>query len=200
MIARARTLTIMLIGVSATVSPQLADRPPWLIWNASSSVPIGLYAVESIGALRAEDLVVIKPPEPLASFLADGGYLPRGVPLVKHVAALAGQSACRKGLTVSVDSVTVGEAHERDSRGRPLPVWQGCRVIAVGEVFLMNTLSADSLDGRYFGPLPAASIVGRAAPLWTHRTPGAVPPAPELRRSASNRRLIAAGCLHAGEE
>ena len=30
----------------------------------------------------------------------------------------------------------------------------------------MNPQSADSLDGRYFGPLPAASIVGRAIPLW----------------------------------
>ena len=84
---------------------------------------------------------------------------------LKHVAALAGQSVCRNGLTVSVDSVTVGEARERDSRGRPLPFWQGCRVIAVGEVFLMNARSADSLDGRYFGPLPAASIVGRADSL-----------------------------------
>jgi len=31
----------------------------------------------------------------------------------------------------------------------------------------MNRQSALSLDGRYFGPLPAASIVGRAIPLWT---------------------------------
>ena len=170
MIARARTLAIMLIGVSATVSPGPADRPPWLIWNASASVPIGLYAIHTVSALRVGDLVVVKPPEPLASFLADRGYLPRGVPLVKHVAALPGQFVCRNGLTVSVDAVTVGEARERDSRGRPLPVWQGCRVIAVGEVFLMNARSANSLDGRYFGPLPAASIIGRAASLWTHRT------------------------------
>jgi conjugative transfer signal peptidase TraF len=166
MIAGARTLAIMLIGVSATVLPGLADRSPWLVWNASASVPIGLYAIH----LRVGDLVVIKPPEPLASFLADRNYLPRGVPLVKHVAALAGQSVCRNGLTVSVNAVTVGEARERDSRGRPLPSWRGCRVIALGQVFLMNALSADSLDGRYFGPLPGASIVGRAAPLWTHRT------------------------------
>ena len=103
MIARGRTLAIMLIGVSATVSPGLADRPPWLIWNASASVPIGLYAIHTVGALQVGDLVVIKPPEPLASFLADRGYLPRGLPLVKHVAALPGQSVCRNGLTVSVD-------------------------------------------------------------------------------------------------
>jgi conjugative transfer signal peptidase TraF len=160
----------MLIGVSATVSPRLADRSPWPIWNASASVPIGLYAIHTVGALRVGDLVVIKPPEPLASFLADRGYLPHGVPLVKHVAALPGQSVCRDGLTVSVSSVTVAEARERDSRARPLPSWQGCRVIAVGQVFLMNARSADSLDGRYFGPLSAVSIVGRAIPLWIHRT------------------------------
>jgi conjugative transfer signal peptidase TraF len=170
MIAGARTLAIMLIGVSAAVSPGLAERPPWLIWNASASVPIGLYAIHAVGTLRVGNLVVIKPPEPLASFLADRGYLPRDVPLVKHVAALPGQSVCRNALTVSVDAVAVAEARERDSRGRPLPSWQGCRVIALGEVFLMNAQSADSLDGRYFGPLPGASIVGRAAPLWTHRT------------------------------
>ena len=39
-----------------------------------------------------------------------------------------------------------------------------------GEVFLMNPQSANSLDGRYFGPLPAASIVGRAIPLWVNQT------------------------------
>ena len=64
MIARARTLAIMLIGVSATVSPGPADRPPWLIWNASASVPIGLYAIHTVSALRVGDLVVVKPPEP----------------------------------------------------------------------------------------------------------------------------------------
>ena len=61
----------------------------------------------------------------------------------------------------------MGDARERDSHGRALPVWQGCRVVAEGEVFLMNRQSADSFDGRYFGPLPATTIVGRADPLWT---------------------------------
>jgi type IV secretory pathway protease TraF len=45
-----------------------------------------------------------------------------------------------------------------------LPVWQGCRVVAAGEVFLMKQQSDDS---RYFGPLSAAAIVGQAEPLWT---------------------------------
>ena len=92
------------------------------------------------------------------------------MPLLKHVAALAGQTVCRIGRSVTVDAIEMGEAHERDSRNRALPVWQGCRVIATGDVFLMNPQSTDSLDGRYFGPLPAASVVGRAIPLWVNQT------------------------------
>ncbi|NJO35955.1 MAG: S26 family signal peptidase, partial [Rhodospirillales bacterium] len=35
------------------------------------------------------------------------------------------------------------------------------------EVFLLMEGVADSFDGRYFGPVPTASIIGRLAPLWT---------------------------------
>ena len=52
-------------------------------------------------------------------------------------------------------------------RGNPLPVWRGCRVVAEGELFLMNGQVRDSLDGRYFGPLPASAVIGRAIPLYT---------------------------------
>ncbi|RUV53924.1 S26 family signal peptidase, partial [Mesorhizobium sp. M5C.F.Ca.IN.020.14.1.1] len=45
--------------------------------------------------------------------------------------------------------------------------WQGCRTLAEDEVFLMNWDAADSLDSRYFGPLPASSITARAIPIWT---------------------------------
>ena len=56
---------------------------------------------------------------------------------------------------------------DRDRRGRPLPVWQGCRLVANGELFLMNWQVRDSLDGRYLGPLPATAVIGRATPLYT---------------------------------
>ena len=94
-------------------------------------------------------------------------YLPRGVPLLKHVAALGGQRVCRVGAAVSIDGVTVGEALGHDRRGRPLPVWQGCTVLAADQVFLFNADRPDSLDGRYFGPLSRTTIVGRAQPIWT---------------------------------
>src|SRR3546814_14005983 len=62
----------------------------------------------------------------------------------------------------------MGDALEHDRRGRPLPIWTGCRLVADGELFLMNWQVRDSLDGRYFGPLPANSVIGRATPLNTH--------------------------------
>jgi type IV secretory pathway protease TraF len=31
----------------------------------------------------------------------------------------------------------------------------------------MNSQSADSLDGRYFGVLSTTAIIGQAEPLWT---------------------------------
>jgi type IV secretory pathway protease TraF len=82
---------------------------------------------------------------------------------------LPGQTVCRRGLTLSVDNVDIGQARERDSQGRPLPVWQGCQVVADGEIFLMNARSAVSLDGRYFGMLQVTAIMGRAEPLWVSR-------------------------------
>ena len=120
-----------------------------------------------MGALDLTDLVAVDAPEPLATFLSDGGYLPRGVPLLKRVAALPGQRVCRTGLAITVDGVPLGDALDRDRRGRQLPVWQGCRSVADGELFLMNWQVRDSLDGRYFGPLPASAVIGRATPLYT---------------------------------
>ena len=106
-------------------------------------MPTGLYRLQPIGELFVTELVAVEPPEPLATFLADRRYLPRGVPMLKRVLALPKQTVCRDNLTITVDSIEIGEARERDSSGRSLPVWQGCRVVADGEVFLMNWQSAE---------------------------------------------------------
>ncbi len=169
MTGRAAMLVATVFGVCAVALPLAIDPTPRLIWNASASVPIGLYIVGPATQLQIDDLAVVRPPEDVAAFLADGGYLPRGVPLLKRVLALHDQTVCRIGRTITVDSIAVGDARERDSRGRTLPLWLGCRVIAEGDVFLMNRQSADSFDGRYFGPLPVASVVRRAKPLWIAR-------------------------------
>ncbi len=155
------------IAMLATGVLTLFHPAPRLIWNATASTPIGLYALHPIGQLHAQELVAARPPEPIASYLADGGFLPKGVLLLKHVEALPGQTVCRSGDVVTVDHVEVGTALRRDHLGRPLPRWSGCRTLRPGQIFLMNPAVPDSLDGRYFGPFPVTSIVARAVPLWT---------------------------------
>ncbi|MDA9473383.1 peptidase S26 [Bradyrhizobium sp. CCBAU 65884] len=155
------------IAMLAVAGLAFVHPAPRLIWNATASTPIGLYALHPVGELRALQLVAVRLPEPIATFLADGGFLPRGVPLLKYVMALPGQTVCRSGDTVTVDAVDVGAAHDRDHLGRPLPRWSGCTALQPGEVFLMNPTVPDSLDGRYFGSLPVTTIVARAVPLWT---------------------------------
>ncbi len=155
------------VGVGAITFTAIGTRPPRLIWNASASVPIGLYRVHPDARPEVADLVVVRPPEALAWFLAKGGYLPRNVRLLKRIAALPGQQVCRTGTAITVDGVPFGDALARDRRGRALPVWQGCTTLTNDQVFLMNPERRDSLDGRYFGPVPRESIVGQASPIWT---------------------------------
>jgi conjugative transfer signal peptidase TraF len=165
---RGQLTTIALtFGAVALVISTMGAAAPSYIWNASSSVPIGLYRLQPADRLVVTELVAAQPPEPLASFLDLNGYLPIGIPMLKRVLALPGQTVCRKGLLISVDAIEMGEALSRDKRGRPLPVWQGCRVVGTGELFLMNWQSEGSLDGRYFGLVPQSSVIGKALPVWT---------------------------------
>jgi len=159
---------ILATGFAALMAgASILFRPaPKLVWNASASVPVGLYAIHPIDVVHSGELVLVLPPETVARYLDKRGYLARGVPILKHVIALQGQSVCRIGRTITVDGMTVGDALDRDRQGRDLPAWQGCRIVAHGEMFLMNRRSDASFDGRYFGPLPASTIVGRATPLW----------------------------------
>ncbi|WP_316189619.1 S26 family signal peptidase [Bradyrhizobium sp. SZCCHNS1054] len=141
--------------------------PLRLVWNASASVPIGLYTLAPAPDLEIGDLVAVLPDKPLADFMVERGYIGRGVPLLKRVMALPGHQVCRTGRAITVDHVPLGEALDRDRLGRPLPVWQGCRKIAQDEFFLMNPDVPDSLDGRYFGPIPACAVIGTATPIYT---------------------------------
>lgn len=159
MMTAAAALGIAIAGVVPTV--------PRLVWNASASVPIGFYTVAPTDRIEVPDLVAVMQPEPIASFIVERGYVARNVPLLKRVIGLPGQRVCREGRAITVDGVPLGEARDHDSLGRDLPVWQGCRVIAEGEVFLMNPDVGDSLDGRYFGPFPASAVIGHAIPLFT---------------------------------
>ncbi len=162
-----RSIVLTLLASCAIASTFVTTHDPLLVWNASASVPIGLYAVQPIGKLAVTNLVVARPPEALEDWLAERRYLAKGALLIKRVAALPGQRVCRNRRTVIVDGIEMAVAQERDHAGRPLPVWNGCHSVAEDQVFLINWDEPSSLDGRYFGTIPSEKLIGRAVPLWT---------------------------------
>ncbi len=109
-------------------------------------------------------MLVQLPPEAM-SLAAQRGYLPANVPLLKTVAAMAPQLVCMFGDQVRIDGELVARHMRWDQQGRALPSWQACRRLVDGELFLLSTTSPESFDSRYFGPVSADTVIGRAQPL-----------------------------------
>ncbi|ABD24810.1 conjugal transfer protein precursor [Novosphingobium aromaticivorans DSM 12444] len=164
---RRRTIIVAALAAGlAMASLALPARRP-LVWNVTHSVPTGLYWIGDKDALAVGDRVAIEPPAAVRQLLADRGYLPIGVPLLKRVAAVSGQRVCRFRHGITIDSQLVALALASDRLGRPLPAWNGCNVLGPGEIFTLNPGEPASFDGRYFGSLPVNAVIGRAIPVWT---------------------------------
>ena len=158
------------VVVAATLATLTMPVSRYALWNATASVPTGLYAIRGKASLHVGERVAVEPPPALRRLLATRGYLPAGIPLIKRIAAVSGQRVCRFGYGVTIDGDFAGVARARDRLGRPLPGWFGCRMLLTGELFVMNPAAPDSFDGRYFGTLQVADVIGRATPVWTDET------------------------------
>ncbi|RTM09962.1 MAG: S26 family signal peptidase [Hyphomicrobiales bacterium] len=154
------------IGLGLILITAFAKPVPLLVWNASASAPVGLYRLGR-GAARTGDFVLVRMPKMIGQLADQRGYLPRGVPLVKRVAALPGEHVCAFNDAIIIGGKIAARRLKTDSKGRRLPWWNECRPLASDKVFLINGAAPDSFDSRYFGPVPAENIVGRLVPLWT---------------------------------
>jgi conjugative transfer signal peptidase TraF len=174
-----RTLVMAGIVAAATLATLTVPVSHYAVWNATASVPTGLYAIRGTASLHVGERIAIEPPPELRRLLAERHYLPVGVPLLKRIAAVRGQRVCRFAHGITIDGHYVGAARARDRLGRPLPVWAGCHVLRIGELFVMNPAAPGSFDGRYFGMLRLADVIGRATPVWAMATMSGSPiPAP----------------------
>jgi len=163
---RLALLGVAALAVSAFGYRTIARPMPFVIYNASASAPLGFYRRVD-GPIRRGDFVLARLPETVARFAAARDYLPLSVPVVKRVAALAGDITCAESGTILINGQVVTEALTADRQGRALPSWQGCRTLAPDDVFLLMKDIPASFDGRYFGPIQTSAIMGRLVPLWT---------------------------------
>ncbi len=151
---------------TAALGTLLWPPRPALLWNASASSPVGLYRVSPANGLGVGDLVVAWAPPEARRLGAERHYLPGNVPLVKRVAAVAGDRVCAAGEAVFVNGRLETLRRERDPGGRPMPRWTGCETLGEGDLFLLAPDVPQGFDGRYFGISRPHQIVGRARLIW----------------------------------
>jgi conjugative transfer signal peptidase TraF len=163
---RVRLLACGLAGLASIAIASALPRVPLLVWNISASAPRGLYLVLPGAALDRGNLVVARTPAAVRALAAERHYLPANVPLVKRVAAVPGDHVCAPEAWLYLGERAVARRRTHDKAGRPMPWWRGCRHLGKAEYLLLMPAQA-SFDGRYFGPVVRADIVGRAVPLWT---------------------------------
>ncbi len=157
------------LGVTAIALVALAwpkAIAPTLLWNASPSIPIGLYLATSDKPANGT-LAIIRLPESVRRLAHQRGYLPRSALLIKPVIASAGDTVCRYGALIVVNGYWRAMAIVRDGRRRPLPRWRGCIRLIASQIFVLAT-PVESFDSRYVGPIERGNVLGTGVPIWTH--------------------------------
>ncbi|MEZ5995426.1 MAG: S26 family signal peptidase [Hyphomonadaceae bacterium] len=159
---RSRTYKLWLGGAVLALAALVLNgaQHDVVLFNHSPSVPVGFYIRESgdpargmFVTVRARDVAPIE--------AAAHSYDDEGDRFIKRLAAIAGQHVCSDGRMLSVDGVEVAMVQNRV--GVPQG-WVGCRTLAPSEILLLGD-SADSFDGRYWGPISDDLIEGVWRPL-----------------------------------
>ena len=159
-----RSAAVALIS-AIVLTPVVVPPTPRLVWNASSSAPVGLYFASPDALPEIGDMVAARLPALFRRLAAERRYLPENVPLVKRVAAAAGDEVCAHDQSITVNGTWVAGRQIVDGKGRRMPFWLGCVRLRGRQLFLLMD-SPSSFDGRYFGPTEGSDIVGKAKLIW----------------------------------
>ena len=145
------------VGVALSVAAS-ADQQNLLLYNPSHSVPAGFY-VRSGQPIERGALVTVRAVSVAPGYATLRHFTDPGDRFIKRVAGVEGDEVCAEGPAVTLNGVAVARRLERDSAGRMLPTWSGCRVLAADEFLLLGD-TPDSFDGRYWGPVTTRMIGG----------------------------------------
>lgn len=135
-----------------------------LIWNRTQSAPIGLYWIKR-SLPQPGNLVVVSAASAQSQWAQNQGFVGKNWPLLKYVAGVPGDKICSLQGQISINGRVRAEGLKHDQSDRNLPVWQGCKMLTEGQVFLLNS-HPQSLDGRYFGPTQIDDLDGVAILLF----------------------------------
>src|SRR5689334_6253756 len=97
------TLTVMSASVAIVGLATLVKPSYQLLYNTSDSAPRGWYALVPTHDYHVGTLVFARLPTRAATMAEERGYLPRSVPLLKHIAATHGHEVCDLDRTIFID-------------------------------------------------------------------------------------------------
>jgi conjugative transfer signal peptidase TraF len=172
MTARSCAITIIVASLATLAALASVGFIAGLRINLTPSYPLGLWRIVPLARpVAVGDRILMCPPAVPAFDLArERGYLGRGLcpgwfsPLIKTVVALAGQHVVIDG-SITIDGTHLAHSFLRssDGEGRALAPNPG-GIVPAGKLFLFSEF-ASSYDSRYFGPVPAAGVLGMARPI-----------------------------------
>lgn len=164
---RHMTVMLLFVGIFFAMLGSVVTPTHRLLYNVSDSAPHGWYLLVPETEIIVGTLVFARLSNRVAKLADRRGYLPKSVPLLKRVVATSGHQVCALGSLIWIDGAVTARSLSIDGAGRILDRWHGCRRLERDELFLMGNELPNSFDSRYFGPVNAAQILGRAVPLWT---------------------------------
>lgn len=147
------------LGIGFVAISTLSDV---VIYNASPSMPQGIY-VRMRSPIVRQSIVTVRARDVALNYATTRRFTDANDRFLKRVAALDGDVVCAFGPLVTINHELTLQRRTVDNAGRALPTWSGCRRLH-GQVFLIGD-TADSFDGRYWGPVASDLIEG----VWRRR-------------------------------
>jgi conjugative transfer signal peptidase TraF len=156
-------LAVALLALVASIEQSLVHRR--FILNLTNSLPLGLYLRRAHSSYPRGALIAFPVPAQVASLVNERHYLPPHGVLLKRVAAIAGDEACLREGSLTVNGRELGASLREDLTGRPLPQASFCGVLQNGTLLVVGD-SARSFDSRHFGLVDEQTVLGAVQLIW----------------------------------
>lgn len=160
-------LAVGLVAVAYATGEAIDASGHALVVNTSPSMPSGVYWITRAAPMERGSVVLFAPPDGVRELIYGRGWLPSGMPLLKIVGGLAGDTYCVRDSRFVVAGDDIGPVFPRDSQGLPVPQLVGCRRVGVDEFLPVASTLDRSFDGRYMGVVSMRNVLGVGRALVT---------------------------------
>ena len=158
------TLVVMCLCLVVWHAP--VAWPQVLIYNHTSSVPVGWYLMMPVGDIEDGDIVGFSVESEAAQLAVERGWAKPDDVMLKEVGALPGEGFeidDERGFYVR--GKYLGQVQVFDGQDRAIPHLEPGQYLVEPGQFLPVTMNPMSYDGRYYGTVPLDNIQFRAVRL-----------------------------------